>query len=151
MALDRNEANYRWYLFVTRNYRVTAAAQLTGATDCLVWTKRDRQWKRKPWMAERVAFSDTGWEESSKAAVDEFISRKPTFMPYWHSPEAAQLNYLRMLVDWAELPEEPDGEEMHTMLLLAVQRISDLRVKLDTGDLIHPSDGTMATQCSQDL
>jgi hypothetical protein len=61
-------------------------------------------------------------------------------MPAHHSPEGAQLAALQQLLQWANLPEEPDSEEMHQFLADAKDAIDALSTKLKTGNLTRTDD-----------
>ena len=50
-----------------------------------------------------------------------------------HSTENYQLDLLRKLVDWAEVPDDPHGPEMRNMLAAAEGVIQALREKLASG------------------
>ena len=50
-----------------------------------------------------------------------------------HSTENYQLDLLRKLVDWAEIPEDPHGPDMRNMLAAAEGVIQALREKLASG------------------
>ena len=50
-----------------------------------------------------------------------------------HSTENYQLDLIRMLVNWAEVPDDPHGPEMRNMLAAAEGVIQALREKLASG------------------
>ena len=50
-----------------------------------------------------------------------------------HSTENFQLDLIRMLINWAEIPDDPHGPDMRNMLAAAEGVIQALREKLASG------------------